>query len=139
MKNVDALFILCWRTTANQYSFYLSTCTPKHETLKNCSTSFFIKSCDLFLFLFSQFFYQFYIHMYMKPLVHSLTHTPAVKKKEQSRSLSTELAMPGVLPTRASQMSIRYYCYCTCTASQLQHSLAALLSQHTTPQIGARG
>ena len=109
MKNVDALFILCWRTTANQYSFYLSTCTPKHETLKNCSTSFFIKSCDLFLFLFSQFFYQFYIHMYMKPSpIHSPTH-PLSRKKKLSRS-RTELAMPGVPPTGASQISIRYYC-----------------------------
>ena len=136
MTDMDALFILYWRTTTNQFLFIYPPVRLNMRHWRIILHLFFIKSCDFFVSIFSFFFYYFYMHMYVKSPAHSLTHSPVVpkmkKKIEQKVEQSTQLEMSGCTCYWRSQMLVRYYCcHCTCAASYLQHSFAAWLLWHT--------
>jgi len=82
---MNALFILYWRTTTNQFLFIYPPVRLNMRHWRIILHLFFIKSCDFFVSIFSFFFYYFYMHMYVKHPAHSLTHSPDVPKMEKNR------------------------------------------------------
>ena len=85
MTDMDALFILYWRTTTNQFLFIYPPVRLNMRHWRIILHLFFIKSCDFFVSIFSFFFYYFYMHMYVKSPAHSLTHSPVVPKMKKNR------------------------------------------------------
>jgi len=86
MTDMDALFILYWRTTTNQFLFIYPPVRLNMRHWRIILPLFFIKSCDFFVSIFLFFFYYFYMHMYVTPPrpVHSPTH-PLSRKWKKNR------------------------------------------------------
>ena len=103
MTDMDALFILYWRTTTNQFLFIYPPVRLNMRHWRIILHLFFIKSCDFFVSIFSFFFYYFYMHMYVKSPAHSLTHSPVVpkmkKKQNRRQSRARNQKCQGVLVT----------------------------------------
>jgi hypothetical protein len=86
MKNMDALFILCWRITTNQFSFLLFFNPPIWLNMRcwRFVLHFFIKYFIPFCFYFLNFLTtSTWIWVWNPPPIHSPTHPLSQKKKKK--------------------------------------------------------
>ena len=115
MTDMDALFILYWRTTTNQFLFIYPPVRLNMRHWRIILHLFFIKSCDFFVSIFL-FFFLLLLHAYVceipRSFTHPLTRCPKNEKKiEQKVEQSTQLEMSGCTCYWRSQMLVHVRCF----------------------------